>query len=251
LIPLRDNNPTRRFPLICALLIAANVVVYVLDHVVFGQQVVQHVVYRGELREIVRQSGGLSDQYAMVPADVTARIPGAVQTVFTSMFLHAGMLHIGMNMLYLWVFGNNIEDVLGRPRFLIFYLACGFAAAALHIAMGPQSGTPTVGASGAVAGLMGAYLILFPGAEILSIVPVFFISTLMDVPAVMVIGFWALLQFMNASWLGGGELRGGGVAYFAHIGGFVAGIILIALLGGRKLVDRRPASVIEDRYYRR
>jgi membrane associated rhomboid family serine protease len=145
-------------------------------------------------------------------------------------------------MLYLWVFGNNIEDVLGRARFLAFYLVCGLAAAGLQIASDPASTTPTIGASGAVAGLMGAYILLYPGARVLSIVPFFIISTLMEVPALFVIGFWFLLQVANAQWLGSGGVLAeqGGVAYMAHVGGFVAGIALILLLGGRGLLTVRP-----------
>jgi membrane associated rhomboid family serine protease len=250
-IPLRDNNPTERFPIVCTLLIAANVVVYVLDHMVFAQEVVQQVLTPYGPQAVVHYAGGLSERYGMVPANVTTGAPGALPTVITSMFLHANFWHIGWNMLYLWVFGNNIEDVLGRGRFLIFYFASGIAAAALHIAMGPMAITPTVGASGAVAGLMGAYLVLFPKAEIYSIVPVCIVGLWMNVPAVIVIGFWAILQFTGASWLGGGELRGGGIAYYAHIGGFLAGIIMIILLGGRRLTDRRRSFRNADYYFRR
>jgi membrane associated rhomboid family serine protease len=250
-IPLRDNNPTERFSVVCALLIAANVVVYLFDHVVFRQEVMQPVLTQYGPQVVVRSVGGLSEQYAMVPANVTTGAPGALQTVFMSMFLHANIWHVGGNMLYLWIFGNNIEDVLGRGKFLLFYFASGIAAAAAQIATGPMAITPMVGASGAVAGLMGAYLVVFPKAEITAIIPVFFIGFVRTVPAIFVIGFWAILQFTNASWLGGGELRGGGVAYYAHIGGFLAGIIMIYLLGGRRLSDRRRSIRNTEYYFRR
>lgn len=247
MIPLRDNIPTRRLPLVTILLIVANVVVFLADRLIGHDEVRQVVTTRGVylMRDFV---GGLSPQYAMIPASVTHDLPNAWKTVLTAMFLHANWLHVGGNMLYLWIFGNNIEDVLGRGRFVLFYLLCGVAAAATHIFSDPNSAIPTVGASGAVAGIMGAYLILYPNAQILTVVPLFFLSTLMDVPAVLVIGFWAVLQFVNASWMGGGGmLRGGGVAYFAHIGGFVVGILLILLLGGRRLTERQPPR---DVYFR-
>jgi len=246
-IPLRDNNPTRRFPVVCVTLIVLNVIAFLMDHVFLRETRIALVNTRIGLMEVETSVGGLTERYAMVPALVTSALPDTWFTVFTSMFLHANLLHIGGNMLYLWIFGNNIEDALGRVPFLIFYLAGGAFAAAAHIASGPGSEIPTVGASGAVAAVMGAYLLLYPHAEVLAIVPVFFIGTLMEVPAVLVIGFWALVQFANANWLGGGELRGGGVAYFAHLGGFVAGLLIVAMLGGRRLVERQRARRV--RYY--
>lgn len=246
MIPLRDNIPTRRFPVVCVALIVLNVLVFLADQT-NRMQVLYDTPY-GSLRDSI---GALSLRYSMIPAYVTghtdanALTPLYVQpawlTIFTAMFLHANWLHIGGNMLYLWIFGNNIEDVLGRGRFLLFYLACGLGAAALHIMSDPLSTTPTVGASGAVAGLMGAYLLLYPQARILSIVPIFgIVSTFMEVPASVVIGFWIVLQIINARFLNGGGMiqKGGGVAYLAHVGGFFTGMLLIALLGGRRLVPR-------------
>jgi len=250
MIPLKDNIPTRHFPIVSVALIVANLLVFLADRYT-GEyvQVVQRIPGMGyvEARQFV---GGLSARYAMIPAEVTAAPTVAGLTVFTSMFLHANWLHVGGNMLSLWIFGNNVEDTLGRLRFIVFYLATGVAAAAAHILSDPSSTIPTVGASGAVAGLMGAYLILFPHARILAIVPLFVFSSLTEVPAVLVIGLWALLQFLNASLLGGsGMLRGGGVAYFAHLGGFVAGVLIILLLGGRGLVDRRRRWQEEHEFY--
>lgn len=237
MIPLRDNIPTRRFPIVTAALIAANVVVFLVDwatrqHVVAVNSYGEPVRYLGDI-------GGISAQYSMIPAAITKDLSHAWITIFISMFLHSNWLHIGGNMLYLWIFGNNVEDTLGRGRYLVFYLACGVIAAACHIATAPQSTTPVVGASGAIAGLMGAYLVLFPQASILTIIPIFFIGTIQEIPALVVIGFWAVLQFLNANWLGGGSMRGGGVAYMAHVGGFLAGVLLILLLGGRRLLEDR------------
>jgi membrane associated rhomboid family serine protease len=201
---------------------------------------------RGFLVRVADRTGGLTECCTMVPARL-AEAPAAVwYTVLSAMFLHAGWLHLLGNMLYLWIFGNNIEDTLGHVKFLAFYLACGVAAAMAHVATGVHSEVPTLGASGAVAGVMGAYVLLFPHARILAIVPLFVVSTITEVPAIVVLGFWALIQFANANWLGGGsDMQGGGVAYFAHIGGFVAGLVFIALLGGRKLVRAQ-----EPRYHR-
>jgi membrane associated rhomboid family serine protease len=231
--------------MVTVLLIAVNIVAFLADQL-NGTTV---VVDTG--RQLVKVfQGSLSEHYAMIPSEVTGDFSQFGITVLTSMFLHANWLHVGGNMLYLWIFGNNVEDTLGRGRFILFYLLTGVAAAAIHIASGPGSEIPTVGASGAVAGLMGAYLILFPRAEILAIVPFFVFSTFMEVPALLVIGFWALLQFANASWLGGGGMTGGGVAYFAHIGGFAAGIVLILMLGGQRLLLDKIRPYYEDRYYR-
>jgi membrane associated rhomboid family serine protease len=250
LIPLKDNNPTRRFPVVSVTLILLNVAVFLADRLT-GHYELAHVRTPYGYVRAAHFVGGLSEQYAMIPADVTADLPVAWITLFTSMFLHANWLHIGGNMLYLWIFGNNIEDTLGRFRFLLFYLVSGVGAAAAHILANPTSDIPTVGASGAVAGVMGAYLILFPHAQILSLVTVGFFTTLMEIPAILVIGLWALIQFVNVNWLGGGEmLRGGGVAYLAHIGGFLAGIALIYLFGGQRLLERRRARY-DDYYYSR
>jgi membrane associated rhomboid family serine protease len=246
LIPLKDNIPTRSFPVVSVALIAINLAVFLLDKTT-GQTVVERAFTPDGVPALVRHHvGGLSDSYAMIPAYVTTDFGRFWWMIFTSMFLHANLVHVGFNMLSLWIFGNNIEDTLGKARFLLFYLATGAAAAAAHIYSDPVSTIPTIGASGAVAGLMGGYLILFPHARILSIVPLFIIGTIVEVPAILVIGFWAVVQFLNSNWLGGGMQEGGGVAYFAHIGGFVAGLLLIAMLGGRSLVYRRDERPYRD-----
>jgi membrane associated rhomboid family serine protease len=162
-------------------------------------------------------------------------------TIFSSMFMHASLLHIGGNMLYLWIFGNNIEDALGKFRFLAFYLFCGLAAAAAQIMTAPNSMIPTLGASGAIAGVLGAYLILYPHARVLTIVPIF-IAFLAEIRAVWVLGFWIALQVFQGL-AGLGMQRGGGVAYFAHIGGFFTGMILILILGGQRLVARQKQRI--------
>lgn len=245
MIPLRDSNPTRRFPAVTVMLICVNVGVFVLDVLSRRVEIVRALTPDG-IMVYQRQIGGFADHYAMVPSEITSDLGMAWLTVFTSMFLHANWLHILGNMLYLWIFGNNVEDTLGHLGFIVFYLVCGVGAAAAHIVTGPQSDIPTVGASGAVAGVMGAYLILFPHARVLALVPVMFFSTLMEGPAVIVIGFWAVIQFLNVNWFGGGELRGGGVAYAAHAGGFVCGLLLVTMLGGRNLTRRSRGRYYDD-----
>lgn len=253
MIPLRDNQPTRTFPLVTILLIAVNVLVYVGQQVLPLDQVWSLVPYE------ITHPIDLNGQFAHIGRDGVARLiqipPGAVVrlgpndilygpsphpvwlTVFTSMFLHGGLLHIGGNMLYLWIFGNNIEDALGRVRFLLFYLACGLAASAAQIAIDPNSLIPNVGASGAIAGVLGAYFVLYPNARVLSLVPIF-VYFLAEVRAFWVLLLWIVLNVFQGV-AGLGIQRGGGVAHFAHIGGFFAGIFLILLLGGQGLVTKQ------------
>jgi membrane associated rhomboid family serine protease len=262
LIPLTDHNPTRRFPVVCVTLIILNALVFLIDQL--SPVVFEYVTQRHGVPVRVQDSmGRLSFQYSLIPAYVTGQTPEisgrplfpqvlqpAWLTIFTSMFLHANWLHVGGNMLYLWIFGNNIEDVLGRVRFIVFYLLCGIGAAVVHIASDPNSAIPTVGASGAVAGLMGAYLLLYPAARILSIVPICgIIGTLVELPAVLVIGFWIVLQVLNSQFMGGDMLaKGGGVAYLAHIGGFAMGMILILLCGGRRLLPPPEPAGFDEGY---
>jgi membrane associated rhomboid family serine protease len=170
--------------------------------------------------------GGLQAKYALVPQDLVGNLSLQWQTLFGSMFLHANWLHILSNMLFLWIFGDNIEDRLGKIRYLGFYVICGLAAALAQVASDPSSSLPMVGASGAVAGVMGGYLVLYPRAVVKTLVPIFFFFTFLDLPAFFIIGYWALLQIVSAVWISGATPQGG-VAYFAHVGGFVAGLLLI------------------------
>lgn len=215
MIPLRDDNPTLLWPVVTVTLIIANAAVFFY-----------------ELSLEPRHLDTFFYQMGMVPAALTqAYIPGAggYFTIFTSMFLHGGWMHIVGNMLYLWIFGNNIEDSMGHLRFIIFYLVAGMVAAATHIAFNPASMVPTVGASGAVSGVLGAYLILFPHARIKTMIfligPFFRIVFL---PAWVLLIFWIGFQLLNQA-LSPVDPRAGGVAYAAHIGGFVAGLVLILL----------------------
>ena len=241
MIPLKDYNPTRSFPFLSVALIVLNVAVFIQDRLTGHYE--QMLIETGQGVVATTQFvGGLTKQFALVPAVLMTHPLFEWPMVLTSMFLHGNWLHIGSNMLYLWVFGNNIEDTLGRVRFLFFYVACGVIAALAQVLSAPASTIPMVGASGAVAGVMGGYLLLFPHARVLTLLPIFIFFTTIEVPAFIIIGYWAFIQFANAYWLGGGEmLRGGGVAYFAHMGGFVSGIILILLLGGKGAVRGRQS----------
>ncbi len=257
MIPLRDDQPTSTFPIVTVLLIALNVLVYAAQQTLpldsSWSLVPYEITHNTDLADVVGRVGrdGAVQLY-QIPAGTQAALgPNSIYyglsphplwlTVFTSMFMHGGLLHIGGNLLYLWIFGNNIEDALGRVRFLLFYFASGVLAAAAQIAVGPNSLIPNVGASGAIAGVLGAYLLLYPNARVLSIVPVFFLGLLANVRAFWVLLVWIGLQlFQGLSGLG--MQRGGGVAYFAHIGGFFAGMLLISLLGGQALAAKQRGA---------
>jgi len=215
MIPLRDENPTHTKPVITVGLILANILVF---------------LYQWQLGP--RAEGAFVWRMGAIPYELThfsdAISPTPIPlylTPLTAMFLHDGLLHVGGNMLYLWIFGNNIEDIVGHIRFLIFYTVCGLIATFAHILSSPNSQLPMIGASGAIAGVLGAYLVSFPRARIHVLIPIFFFLSSARIPAVIVLGFWFLLQIWNASAIPG-EM-GGGVAWFAHIGGFVAGMVLI------------------------
>ena len=218
MLPLRDNVPTRTTPVVNYVLIAANVAVF-FHELALG---------RGLQRFI--------DHYALVPLRYAATalihkigVTAWLAPFFTSMFLHGGWLHIIGNMWVLWIFGDNVEDALGHLRYLAFYLACGLAAAGTQLWASWRSPYPTLGASGAIAGVMGAYLLLYPRARVLTLVPIFFFLKVVELPATLFLGLWILLQFYSgtAALAHTGEL--GGVAWWAHVGGFLSGIILLGL----------------------
>jgi len=188
---------------------------------------------------------------AFVPARFW-NLPGAllpnVITMFVSMFLHGGWLHLGGNMLYLWIFGDNVEDRLGHAKYLFFYLVCGLLATLAHALMNPASRMPSIGASGAIAGVLGAYIVLFPKQRVTTLIPIFIFITVREVPAIFLLGFWIVMQlFFGAVSMNGDLQSAGGVAYFAHIGGFIAGMLLVILLGGL----RRTVRPAYQDYWRR
>jgi membrane associated rhomboid family serine protease len=226
MIPLRDENPRRTVPVVNVILIIVNVLMFLwelslgpnLDRALF--------------------------QVAFIPARFWQGyiVPETIR-IFVSMFLHGGLLHLGGNMLYLWIFGDNIEDRLGHVRYLIFYIACGFAATFAHAFVNPSSTLPAIGASGAIAGVLGAYLVLFPHTRVLTVIPIIFFITVREVPAIIVLGLWFVIQFFT----GVGSLGAvgddvGGTAYFAHIGGFLFGMLVVWLFGGRRRPPQRPVA---------
>jgi membrane associated rhomboid family serine protease len=214
MIPLKDDNPTHSFPLVTILLILSNVSVF-LYQVSLGST--GNAVYTMKMGVIPFEISHFADAVSPTPIPLYL-------TLITTMFLHGGWLHLGGNMLYLWIFGNNIEDVLGHIRFLFFYLLCGLIATLAHVASAPDSRIPLVGASGAIAGVLGAYMICFPHARVLVLFWFLIFVRVIRVPALVVLGFWFVIQLWNAS-ADSGAL--GGVAWFAHIGGFIAGVLLI------------------------
>ncbi len=214
MIPLKDENPARTFPFITISLIAINSVVFI------HQFTSPLSIQKEFIFAFGMIPGALLGQVERIPT----ALPAAA-TMITSQFIHGGILHLLGNMLYLWIFGNNIEDLLGRFRFLLFYLLCGVLAAVVHIVINPYSDIPMVGASGAIAGVLGAYLITFPKAQVRVLVFIFIFITTMRISAFWVLGFWFIIQIFYAT----GSSVGGGtnVAYMAHIGGFIAGIWLL------------------------
>ncbi len=226
MVPIRDDNPTTITPYVTYGLIAANIAVFVYELTLTPEQLSAFLQY-----------------FAVVPKQLTAGFGGASfyhpvpewMTLITSQFLHGGFLHVGGNMLFLWIFGNNVEDKLGHSRYLIFYLACGALAALSQWFFSPYSATPSLGASGAIAGVMGAYILRFPQARVLTLVPLGIILVPFRIPAVFFLGFWFLQQALYGvaslnvpTQIG---MESGGIAYWAHAGGFVFGFILGPLLG--------------------
>jgi membrane associated rhomboid family serine protease len=228
MIPISDANPTRRFPIINLSLIVLNVIVFLFELTLPTRA----------LDRLIATWGVTPSNIYLALAHPLAAPPSIWLTLITAQFLHGGWAHIIGNMLFLWVFGDNIEDVLGHVSYLIFYLLAGIAAAFVQIfVMGP-SRIPTIGASGAIAGVLGAYLILYPTARIGILVPIFFFLTTIELPALLVIGWWFIQQFFYG--LGSLTLAtSSGVAFWAHIGGFIAGLVMILPFIGRAR-RRRP-----------
>jgi membrane associated rhomboid family serine protease len=233
--PLKDINPTRHRPYATYSLIAINVAVFIYE-ISLGPRLSEAFIasYGATPFEITHLTDLIGRMKIGAPL---VHYPGPhpiLLTLFTSMFIHGGFAHLLGNMLYLWIFGNNIEDILGPAKFVVFYLLCGLAAHALHIASDPSSTVPTVGASGAISGLLGAYLIAFPHARVVTLVFLGFFIRMILVPAFIIIVFWFVIQFIfGLASLGG--TREGGVAWFAHIGGFLAGIALIYAMAGKTI----------------
>jgi membrane associated rhomboid family serine protease len=239
MFPYRDDNPTLSTPIVTMFLIGANVAVWIL---------VQGMGSDPELARSVCELGLIPAEYlgrvlpgTTVPLSQTATCVLGVErhwyTPLTSMFLHGGWFHLIGNMWFLWLFGNNVEDSMGRLRYLVFYLLCGVAAAATQTAVSPSSIVPMVGASGAISGVMGAYVVLYPRVRVHMLVVLFVFITRIAVPAYLMLGYWFLLQLFGGS-MAQGE---GGVAFWAHVGGFLAGALLVSMFKDRDLVRKHRA----------
>jgi membrane associated rhomboid family serine protease len=222
MFPISDDNPVGRPPIVTWMLIAACVIVFVWQ-LSLGPQGEAFIYALGVIPASLFGYGELPPELRLVP-------PWA--TVFTSMFLHGGWLHLGGNMLYLWIFGNNVEDSMSRLRYLVFYLLCGVAAALAQSLYAPQSQVPMVGASGAIAGVLGSYLIMHPRANVRVAIVFFVFVRIINMPAMIVLGLWFVFQILSGAAVPMSE-EGGGVAFWAHVGGFVAGMALTPLFKRR------------------
>ncbi|MFQ5743223.1 MAG: rhomboid family intramembrane serine protease [Acidobacteriota bacterium] len=214
MIPLRDENPTRTTPWVNYLLVAINVVVFIYQMELSLQGGSQ--AYVGFVQSLALRADHLLSPSLWFQTAVPAPL-----TLFTAIFVHADLWHLLGNMLYLWIFGDNVEDAMGHIPYALFYLICGLGAALAQVAVSPGSATPMIGASGAIAGILGAYLVLHPGARVLTLVFLVFFVRIMYLPAIILLGIWFLMQLVSAA------SGGAGVAWYAHIGGFVVGILLV------------------------
>jgi len=221
LIPIRDTIPSRTVPVVTVTLIVVNVLVFLYE-----------LSLGGEL-------GVFMQEFAVVPAKSFSLIREGVlfsglSPLFTAMFLHGGWWHLIGNMLYLWIFGDNVEDTMGHTGFLVFYLLCGLGSNLAHALSDPTSIIPSLGASGAIAGVLGAYIILFPRSRVLTLVPIIFFIQFIEVPAYLYLGIWFLLQLVSGMASLGVQTESGGVAFWAHIGGFAIGAILLPFFRKRR-----------------
>ncbi len=222
MIPLRDNLPTSRPPVVTLCIIGFNTYVFLKEFLLGAWGGNRFILY-----------------YGLIPCSLTGscqvvgRAFSPEVSLVTSMFVHAGFFHFAGNMLYLWIFGNNVEEAMGRLRFGLFYLLCGLAAAFAQIYVSPGSRIPMVGASGAISGVLGAYLMLFPHARVLTLIPLGLFTQIVEIPALIVLGFWIVVQMLNG--LLTFNFAGGGVAVFAHIGGFFFGMLLIGIFKRRSI----------------
>ena len=219
MIPIRDRNPSGTFPYVTIGIIVINVLIFLYE-LSLGPGLGEFIMRFGVVP--------LKVSYYSQASDLTF-----INTFFpfiSSMFLHGGFIHLIGNMWFLWIFGDNIEDKLGHFRFIAFYLLCGIIASSVHVFFNIQSKVPCVGASGAIAGVLGAYMITFPRARVVTIVPLFVFIQVMELPAIVVLGFWFVIQFFNGAATITASTSGAGVAWWAHIGGFAAGVIILYIM---------------------
>mgnify|MGYP001577601750 CR=1 FL=1 len=228
MIPLHDDNPTEIVPVVTVAFIAACVLAFLWQMGLGSRGNEAAIMALGVIPAVLLDRVDLPPELALVPATLTP---------LTSMFLHGGFMHLAGNMLYLWIFGNNVEDAMGHVRFVIFYVLCGIAAVFGQVLQNPGSEIPMIGASGAISGVLGAYLLLYPHARVLVAIPLGFILHTMRLPAAIVLGLWFVIQIFSSLAAGDGP----GVAWFAHIGGFIAGLALIPLFRRRNVRLFNPA----------
>lgn len=245
MIPIRDSIPSARVPFVNLVLIGANAAVFIYEW----------TLPVGALEAFIGRWGAVPARFELGQGSILRALAYS-PTLVTSIFIHGGPLHVAFNMLYLWIFGDNVEDRLGHARYLVFYLICGVAASVCQVIFGGQSTLPIVGASGAIGGVMGAYLIAFPRARVLTLFWFFIIIRMIWVPAVLYLGVWFLLQLLQAArgWGAVGEAGQGGVAIWAHVGGFAAGAILILVMKKappprRSAAKARSSAEEDDRWF--
>ena len=215
MIPLKDTIQSHTFPVVNITLIAINSFMFLVE-IWLGPQ----------LQQFIQVFGVIPARYFELAQTDPGNVIGRFLPIFTSMFLHGGWVHIIGNMWFLWIFGDNVEDRMGHVRYLIFYLLSGIGAALFHIYMNPSSTVPTIGASGAISGVMGAYFLFFPASRIITLVPIFFFVEIIELPALLFIGYWIILQFFGGAIALSAAHQAGGVAWWAHVGGFLTGMVL-------------------------
>jgi hypothetical protein len=236
MIPLRDDIPSRTVPVVNVGLIALNALFFIME-LGMGERI-EGFLFQAAVIPVLY--AGPDGSLSVVELLLTSLTPDLGARILLSMFLHGGWVHLLGNMLYLWIFGDNVEDRLGHGRYLLFYLLCGWAASYAHIWAEPASRLPSVGASGAIAGVLGAYMSLYPRARVVAAIPLGFFFPLVQIPAVLFLGVWFLQQFLSGSLsLAARTAQTGGVAWWAHIGGFAAGLLLVALF---QRPQRRPPA---------
>ena len=225
MIPLKDDIPARRFPVVNIGLIGVNIVVFLFE-----------MAAGPHLDQVIMRFGFVPAQFSSMYSWDYLDI-GRYTTVFTSLFLHGSLFHVLANMWVLWIFGDNVEDCMGRLRYLVFFLLCGIASVMAQALSNPDSTLPLVGASGAISGVLGAYFLTYPRARILTLVPIFILFYLIDIPAFIFLGIWFLIQFVSgyASMIAEDGAAGGGIAWWAHVGGFSAGVVLVHFFRQEKL----------------
>lgn len=236
MIPLKDNIPSRTFPFVNIFLIIINSIIFLYEA----------SLPKEALNDFIQVFGTIPARYHWIEVTGVYSFIAKYYPILTSMFLHGGWFHLIGNMWFLWIFGDNVEDRMGHGRYLLFYILTGIVASLTHIYLNSESTIPTVGASGAIAGVMGAYFILYPHARIITLIPIFFFVDIIEIPAFFFLGFWFLMQFFEGTVSLFVTSHVGGVAWWAHLGGFAAGVVLVFFL---KKPERKRIIIYPDQFY--